>query len=97
MPVANQTLIRVGHPAYKGANAQRVCFSKAQAVRVLRNRGIKLCDARKAVEIALRDGGSTAKPNILDQIEVSDMTKWQGHDRWIRAEFQAIWRNQPEQ
>lgn len=54
-----KTLIRVGHPAYNGANAMRMCFSKAQAVRVLRNRGLKRDDARKAVNEALASGGKS--------------------------------------
>ncbi len=45
-----QVLICLGHSAYRGANARRLCFSKAQAIRVLRNRGMKRDDARKALE-----------------------------------------------
>ncbi|MEI6873242.1 MAG: hypothetical protein WCL08_13260 [Verrucomicrobiota bacterium] len=44
-----KTLITIGHPAYEGANAYRRCFSKAQAVRVLRNRGFKRDDAREII------------------------------------------------
>lgn len=52
-----KTIIRVGHGAYTGNNKLRMCFSKAQAVRVLRARGVKRDDARKAVNIALAKGG----------------------------------------
>ena len=81
MPVATKVMIRVGHPAYQGANAVRLCFSKSQAVRVLRNRGVKRDDARKAIDTAINDGGSIVKPNILDQIEVSNMSHryWDGY------------------
>lgn len=54
-----QVLIRVGHSAYKDANAYRLCFSKAQAVRVLRNRGVRRDDARLAVRKALTEQGCT--------------------------------------
>jgi hypothetical protein len=44
------TIIKIGHSAYKGTNALRFCFSKAQAVRVLCNRGMKRAEARLAIE-----------------------------------------------
>ena len=65
-----QTLIRVGHSAYSGANACRLCFSKAQAVRVLCNRGVKRDVARKAVAIALKDNGATVYGEYSQVIEV---------------------------
>ena len=103
MPLANKTLISVGHPAYQGANAVRVCFSKAQVVRVLRNRGVKRDDARKAIKEAMREGGATVKPNILDLIEVNDFThfRWQNYGAKHHAEYREmlrrIWANKPEQ
>lgn len=42
-------LIILGHGAYSGTNACRWCFSKAQAVRVLRNRGMTRDEARRAL------------------------------------------------
>lgn len=45
-----QTLILLGHPAYKGTNARRVCFSKSQAIRVLRNRGMTRDAARHSLD-----------------------------------------------
>lgn len=79
--MAKQVFIRVGHPAYQGANAVRLCFSKSQAVRVLRNRGVKRDDARKAIKTAVLEGGSIVKPNILDQIEINSMSHpgWAGY------------------
>ena len=51
------TIIKIGHSAYRGTNALRFCFSKAQAVRVLCNRGMKRAEARLAIEkiTSLRD------------------------------------------
>ena len=45
-----QTLIKVGHGAYSGANALRFCFSRAQAVRVLQARGLRRDKAREVVK-----------------------------------------------
>lgn len=42
-------VIVLGHPSYTGVNARAICHSKAQAVRVLRDRGMKRDDARSAV------------------------------------------------
>ena len=44
------TIIRIGHSAYNGTNALRYCFSKAQAVRVLCNRGLPRDKARLAIK-----------------------------------------------
>ena len=44
------TIIRIGHSAYNGTNALRYCFSKAQAVRVLCNRGLPRNKARLAIK-----------------------------------------------
>jgi len=81
MPVATKVMIRVGHPAYQGANAVRLCFSKSQAVRVLRNRGIRRDSAREAIERALEVGGSSVNANILESVEIADMTHpaWDGY------------------
>ena len=43
-------VIKIGHSAYKGTNALRYCFSKAQAIRVLRNRGMSRNTARLAIK-----------------------------------------------
>lgn len=65
-----KTLIRVGHSSYSGANAMRLCFSKQQAVRVLRNRGVKRDDARKAVNKALAEQGATVRGEYSQVVEV---------------------------
>ena len=66
------TLIRVGHSAYKGANSMRLCFSKSQAVRVLRNRGVKRDEARSAVAKALKDQGATVYGEHSQVVEIAN-------------------------
>jgi hypothetical protein len=44
--------IQIGHCAYRGANAMKFCFSRAQAVRELRARGVLRDVARDAVNKA---------------------------------------------
>jgi hypothetical protein len=65
-----QTLIRVGHGAYTGSNKYRLCFSKAQAVRVLRNRGVLRDIARDAVTKALREQGATVRGEYMEVVEI---------------------------
>lgn len=56
--MAQQTVIAIGHGAYRGVNALRLCFSKAQAIRVLRMRGMTRDGARKAVnEVCTKPSG----------------------------------------
>ncbi len=91
-----KTLIRVGHSAYTGANSYRLCFSKAQAVRVLCNRGVKRDEARKTVSKAITELGATVYGEHHEIIEVVNQD-WQlchGHymhsyetlrRRWAKA------------
>lgn len=44
--------INVGHPVYSGCNAFRRCASIGEAIRVLRDRGAKRDDARRAIKEA---------------------------------------------
>lgn len=90
------TFIRVGHPAYQGINAVRVCFSKAQAVRVLRNRGIRRDSAVEAIERALDVGGACVNANILESIEIANLAHavWDGC--YDYEETRAVWKNRPE-
>ena len=67
-----KTLIRVGHSSYSGANALRLCFSKAQAIRVLRNRGVTRDKARKAINKTMADGGATLYGEFSQVIETSN-------------------------
>lgn len=67
----SETLIRVGHSAYKGTNAYRLCFSRAQAVRVLCNRGFKRDAARAAVKQTMEIGGATGRANY-ELVEVAN-------------------------
>ena len=68
----SQVLIRVGHSAYRGANAYRLCFSKAQAIRVLCNRGVKRNEARAAVSKALQDQGATVYGEHSQVVEIAN-------------------------
>jgi hypothetical protein len=70
--MTSKTLIRVGHSAYTGSNKYRLCFSKAQAVRVLRNRGVKRDDARKAVQEALINRGAAVRGECMGNVEIVD-------------------------
>jgi len=101
-----QIFIKVGHSAYKGTNALRFCFSKAQAVRVLCNRGMKRAAARAAVKALTAKGSySTVCVDINYQLcELSDMTeilsaptlKAQHGFYGTLAEIKAAWKNAPE-
>ena len=87
-----KTVIRVGHGAYKGINALRMCFSKAQAVRVLRNRGVTRDAARKVVNAALAIGGaSITAPD--GYIELCDYAWAVGDDY---AVCKSTWASAPE-
>ena len=48
-PERAKTLIVLGHQSYTGAKSRRLCFSKAQAIRVLRNRGCTRNEARDQI------------------------------------------------
>lgn len=91
--MATQTLIRVGHSAYKGTNALRLCFSKAQAVRVLRNRGVKRDDARKVVNKALADQGATVWGDYSSVIEVASEVESMRLGYYTKSyqQMRAVW------
>ena len=94
-----QTIINVGHGAYNGANAQRMCFSKAQAIRVLRNRGVLRNAARDAVKVATASTSGYATVRCgYEVIEVTN-EEWaisQGHFGQSREELRRHWRRYPE-
>ncbi|HEX8894425.1 MAG TPA: hypothetical protein VF783_13935 [Terriglobales bacterium] len=76
---AQQTVIRIGHPAYprNGANAAKYCFSKAEAVRVLRDRGITRDVARAKVnDVCSKFGGyaTVSERPYGEVIEVGNYT-----------------------
>jgi|APGre2960657505_1045072.scaffolds.fasta_scaffold35746_2 hypothetical protein len=92
------TLIRVGHSAYKGLNSYRLCFSRAQAVRVLRMRGVKRDDARTAVQKAVTNGGATAYAGLQGVEVVNQEWAFQaGHFYSSYSELKAKWSTAPEQ
>ena len=90
-----QTIIRIGHPAYTGINAARVCFSKAQAVRVLRARGVKRDDARQGVKKIVTERGFTSRTTDGDFIEGLLFTG-EFVDQSTLPAIRAFWKNQPE-
>ena len=93
-----KTVIRIGHPAYQGHNAVRVCFSKAQAIRVLRNRGATRDDARAAVNRTLRDVGSSCRLGDWSSCELLDYMPSIQRGEILRtpAEMAKQWRGAPE-
>jgi hypothetical protein len=92
------TLIRIGHSAYTGANSYRLCFSKAQAVRVLLNKGVKRDAARRAVDKALADHGATVYGDYFEVVEVVNETHSlkQGYYMATYEELRANWSSKPE-
>lgn len=90
-----KTLIRVGHSAYRGANALRMCFSKAQAVRVLRNRGVTRNAARDCVNKAMCDMGATARVGV-EVVEVANLEHAMRAGHYDHAQCLKSWKNAPE-
>jgi hypothetical protein len=91
-----KVLIQVGHSAYKGSNAYRLCFSRTQAVRVLCNRGLKRATARSVVAKAMTNGG--ASTNARGFVEVVNM-QWsfeQGYFYDTYENLKAKWAAAPE-
>lgn len=50
-------MIKIGHPAYQGANAPALAKSKSEAVRTLRERGCTRDAARAAINLAMTGCG----------------------------------------
>ena len=91
------TLIRIGHSAYKGANSYRLCFSKAQAIRVLCNRGVRRDIARFAIDKALINQGAMAYgENEAIEIVNEDRNFTKGYFIYSYSELRAIWSSKPE-
>lgn len=94
------TLIKVGHGAYKGENELRMCFSRAQAVRVLCNRGFTRDQARAAVKKAIEEPDShhTAHTNNWAVVEVNNALGAYERGDYHRSyeELKALWKNHPE-
>ena len=94
-----QVLILVGHGAYSGDNGPRLCFSKAQAVRVLRNRGYFRDQARAAVNKAmLKDNGYATVSNLTSVTEVRNEKYFfeQGYYHVTYEEIKKYWSDKPE-
>lgn len=45
-------MLVIGHSAYSGANAMKICATKTEAIKILRSRGVTRDVARKAVKAA---------------------------------------------
>ena len=93
-----KTIIRVGHPAYPHmpTNCARFCFSKAQAVRVLRLRGCTRDHAREVVALTIKHGGYTAHNAAGDYIECRDITPDLVPGWSYTQDFINRWKSQPE-
>ena len=97
------TVIKIGHSAYKGTNALRFCFSRAQAVRVLCNRGMKRTQARIAIKAltAKQIGCITINYEICELADMTeilsnpDLRKQHGFYATTK-EIKATWKNAPE-
>jgi len=95
-------VIKLGHSAYKGTNALRFCFSKAQAVRVLCHRGMTRVEARQAIESLLASRWITVRINhelceMEDMTEIlSNPTLQSGYFFSTAKELRATWKNAPE-
>jgi len=96
-------VIKLGHSAYKGTNALRFCFSKAQAVRVLCHRGMTRVEARQAIESLLASRWITVRINhelceMEDMTEILSTPALRSHHGYFSTptEFKATWKNAPE-
>lgn len=71
----------------------RLCFSKAQAVRVLCNRGVKRDEARSAVAKALKDQGATVYGEHSQVVEIvnEDYSLKQGYYIHSYQELRNLW------
>lgn len=87
-PSQTHTLITIGHGAYRGANSQRLCASKSEAVEVLRQRGATRDRARRAVNAATaKDRGWATLTVGGDVIEVTNDYSQAVAGRWPSLEY----------
>jgi hypothetical protein len=57
-------MFKIGHGIYNGTNRLAYAKSKAEAVRILRDRGVKRDDARNAVKSAAEGSFTVCYPNL---------------------------------
>lgn len=91
--------ISVSHSTYSGGNAVRLCFSKAQAVRVLRARGILRDIARQVVNIVTAEPSGCVTTRCgcnLIKVANVDWALAQGHYGHSREELRKLWSKFPE-
>ncbi len=88
-----KTKIRIGHPAYSGANRATLALSKAAAVRELRARGAKRDEARAAVnDVCTRLGGHkciTVDHNLIEVLHWSGIAGTTAFDTGSGLEYYA--------
>lgn len=85
-------MFKIGHSAYCGANALAMAKSKAEAVRILVERGVKRDHARAAIDMALVGNGYVVSYGDRGpvEIQVTDMPSYQNR---IKKEREIINRN----
>lgn len=71
--------IRIGHPAYTGANAVKVVVGKAAAVRELRNRGVLRDVARARINEVCKRIAGYAMVGDSENYNVIEVTHWAGN------------------
>jgi hypothetical protein len=69
--------IRLGHPAYSGANRVFHAPSKAAAVRELRNRGLTRDRARDAINLVCKRVAGYA--TVEADFQIIEILHWAGH------------------
>lgn len=98
----SRTLITIGTHANAGLNTFRMCFSKAQAVRILMARGVRRDDARQAIAEAcsIRDGFTRAVwTRCQSLVQIKPLTGIDCEAYFARSynELKALWQKAPEQ
>ena len=96
----NQVLIQIGHAAYKFPNHIFMCFSKAQAIRVLRLRGFTRDESREAVNKAMeRDWSGSTLSNSAGVVEITNKKYSFLQGYFYTKNYQDLknsWKNIPE-
>lgn len=90
-------VIVIGHGAYSGKNSLHMCFSKAQAIRVLQARGVSRLSAISTVNtVCLKSYGyETIGASEVIEVRNAQYGIEQGHYSDL-AGLRAYWKNQPE-
>ena len=91
----NQTLIKIGHSAYKDANKYTLCFSKAHAIRVLVGRKVTHKAAKKSIDNLMKvpDSYATIRNENLTVIEIENVTYNQSDFYYSYKELKTYYKN----